>query len=588
MAEQETLVASSLRNKTSALEQTKVLQSSRLQAEQTVERLDGLPAHSHFLGTTLAEELPEALSRSDFDGHAYGPATSPPSRRPSNSDLPQAHSSAAVFSRAAPPLHLPVLDAYLDDATRFPPPRFSDARTLCSSEEARLCGYELAKRERRRTLEVAGAQLCVPEIALREQEEAQMDASEEEAKEKEEVDASPGVSLLSTATSPRTRLDMFPPLMLLRTSSLDELKSNAVGPRAPPGGVLAMLPGVGSILGTVVDFVIGIEGSAFAAGIFRLGLLADFAQLMALQLHFDEPVGTPPSPTTGSRVRRFLLHTLPSFLALDFVSLFGKALLWLCIYLLLALLLLWRFWRFTRAADPNRTVEGFGSQPWLFTSQRMGSKLANILVVFTLSVLYIPLSKLALDTLTWQADFWPADAQAALAAGVAASHIGSSETMRASDDFCWSTTLQRDEFNFAWLLLPLAAVSMLLYTFTFPYLLATTLKRHLPRVSNFNELGTRRTEAERDAEYVRLLNRDKSPLNFMYNAYRRRWGYCELAASRTRTPASALLTPFLQTSRSISSASSSATSSSSASSVRATASSDTWPPRRCSLCSRAL
>jgi hypothetical protein len=251
-------------------------------------------------------------------------------------------------------------------------------------------------------------------------------------------------------------------------------------------------------------------------------------------------------------VRRFLLHTLPSFLALDFVSLFGKALLWLCIFLSIALLLLWRFWRTTRTLNPNYSIEGFGSQPWLFTSQRMGSKLANILVVFTLSVLYIPLSKLALDTLTWQADFWPADAQAALATGVPALRTDASETTRGTDDFCWSTTLQRDEFNFAWLLMPLAAITMLLYTFAYPYLLATTLKRHLPRVSNFNELGTRRTEAERDAEYVRLLNRDKSPLNFMYNAYRRRWGYCEsytpcvASASLTRRCRQAALHPLLQ------------------------------------------
>ncbi len=41
-------------------------------------------------------------------------------------------------------------------------------------------------------------------------------------------------SKFSTHASPVTRKEMFPPLMLLKENSLDELKSNAIGPRRPP------------------------------------------------------------------------------------------------------------------------------------------------------------------------------------------------------------------------------------------------------------------------------------------------------------------------------------------------------------------
>lgn len=76
-----------------------------------------------------------------------------------------------------------------------------------------------------------------------------------------DVTVSAGIpSSLSTASNPLSRMECFPPLMLLKETSLVELKSNAVGPRAPPGGILGSIPPIGSILGTIIDTIIGAEG----------------------------------------------------------------------------------------------------------------------------------------------------------------------------------------------------------------------------------------------------------------------------------------------------------------------------------------
>lgn len=81
-----------------------------------------------------------------------------------------------------------------------------------------------------------------------------------------DVTVSAGIpSSLSTASNPLSRMECFPPLMLLKETSLVELKSNAVGPRAPPGGILGSIPPIGSILGTIIDTIIGAEGESIEA-----------------------------------------------------------------------------------------------------------------------------------------------------------------------------------------------------------------------------------------------------------------------------------------------------------------------------------
>ncbi|KAN0065817.1 hypothetical protein ACQY0O_000947 [Thecaphora frezii] len=528
-----------------------------------------------------------------------------------------------VFAVDAPPLHLPALDAYLNNAVVFRKPRFSDAFATCTHEERTLFGlyrdveaselnedgshlrgtrgHKSPSRKARRSgamFEVAGGQMNLPPDALSSDTDASKTPGSQQARglwqqlagtyakldtreghelgavvakagceadadnasddgktvfssEENDLDkrlessstecdefkparfqkpssataskvslpvTSAVPSRMSTASHPITRQQMFPPLMLLKEDSLDELKSNAIGPRKPPGGIWGV-----QILGNIFDFIIGAEGSNYAASLFRLELFRDFAQLMAVNLHFEkftEPL------TSADQVRKFVFQTLPSLLGLDFVSVFGYAVIFFVSWICVTALALWQFWRMTNTYDPNRNVEGFESQGWIYKTGSRGSKLLNTSIVFLLSTLYLPLSKLAVDALVWSSDFWPVENP--YVGGVdnpVLEAMGDSDTWRDPLDFCYTTTMRRDGFNWAYIIVPMAAATFCLYTLWFPWRMMKTIKGMLPDVSEYNELGKKRTEEEMEIEYARLLNRDKSPLNFLYNSYRRKWGF---------------------------------------------------------------
>ncbi|ETS64208.1 hypothetical protein PaG_01447 [Moesziomyces aphidis] len=329
-------------------------------------------------------------------------------------------------------------------------------------------------------------------------------------------------SKFSTSSHPITRKHMFPPLMLLKENNLDELKSNAIGPRKPPGGLWAV-----GWLGIIFDMVIGVEGSTFAAGILRLETLRDLFQIMTIQLHFQRYFDSSDPTSTSSKVFKFMLQTLPAFLGFDLVSVFGYAVIFFVIWISITALALWRFWHMTKAHNPNKTVEGFDSQGWVYKSASRGTRFANTCLVFVLGLLYLPLSKLAVDALVWSSDFWPVPNP--YKGGV--DHpdpgplLGDPDIWRAPLDFCYTTTMRKDAFNWAYVVIPLAVLTILFYTLWYPYKLMMTIREMLPRVSAYNELGRKRSNEEMQIYYQRLLNRDKSPFNFLYNSYHRKWGY---------------------------------------------------------------
>lgn len=53
-------------------------------------------------------------------------------------------------------------------------------------------------------------------------------------------------------------------------------------------------------------------------------------------------------------------------------------------------------------------------------------------------------------------------------------------------------------------------------TLWFPIRLMQTIRQVLPRVDPFTELGKKRSNPEMEIEYRRLLERDQSPLGFLY------------------------------------------------------------------------
>ncbi|EST06865.1 hypothetical protein PSEUBRA_003659 [Kalmanozyma brasiliensis GHG001] len=329
-------------------------------------------------------------------------------------------------------------------------------------------------------------------------------------------------SKLSTQSDPVTRTEMFPPLMLLKDNSLDELKSNAIGPRRPPGGIWAV-----GWLGIIFDTVIGVEGSTFAAGILRLESLRDLFQMMTVQLHFQRYFASSDPNSTASKIFKFLLQTMPAVLGFDLVSVFGYAVIFFVVWIVITALALWRFWRMTKAHNPNKTVEGYDSQGWIYKSASRGTRFANTCLVFVLGLLYLPLSKLAIDAIVWSSDFWPVPNpyKGGIDHPDPGPLLGDPDIWHAPLDFCYTTTMRKDEFNWAYIIIPMAVLIMIFYTLWYPYKLMMTIRDMLPNVSRFNELGRKRSEEEMQIYYHRLLNRDKSPFNFLYNSYHRRWGY---------------------------------------------------------------
>jgi len=65
------------------------------------------------------------------------------------------------------------------------------------------------------------------------------------------------------------------------------------------------------------------------------------------------------------------------------------------------------------------------------------------------------------------------------------------------------------------MIIPLAFLTFLFYTFYFPYMAKCVVERSRPCVDPYNESGEKRTEI--DAEYNRLMDADTSPYNFLYN-----------------------------------------------------------------------
>ncbi|PWN50271.1 hypothetical protein IE53DRAFT_316116 [Violaceomyces palustris] len=534
-----------------------------------IEEADPLFGGDH---SALGKRLPGKRER--------GGATNSRKQIGKEEDLPVPASQ--VFSPDAAPLDLPALEEHLNNKVLFAEPFFVEGPSVCTAEEKVLFGYEdhesfpdrksKRRRKRSKTLEIAGGQFSAPASAFTEKQSSSIQGrrtslrrrdtySQLEDEDKDDLESQPATprvgpnrptlqlsfsnytnttgahsnlsaptnsqtvstgisSTLSTQDHPITRLSMFPPLMLLRDNTLDELKSNAIGPRKPPSGIWGV-----PILGTLLDFFIGIEGSNYAASLIQLELFRDFFQIMAANLHYEDP-NVLPEAATYSSFRKFFLRTVPSILGFDFVSVFGYSIIFFSTWIIITGLALWRFYKMTKAYDPNRNVEGFENQQWIFSTPSRGTKVLNTALVFILTLLYLPLSKLAVDALVWSSDFWVVDNPYTSGGdNPILEPLGDAETFRDPLDFCYTTTMRLDSFNWAWLIILLAVATVLVYTLWFPYRMMMTIKDMLPHVSQFNELGLKRSPEEMDMEYQRLVDRDKSPLSFMYNAYRRKWGF---------------------------------------------------------------
>ena len=165
---------------------------------------------------------------------------------------------------------------------------------------------------------------------------------------------------------------------------------------------------------------------------------------------------------------------------------------------------------------------------------------STIIVTFLLTVLYLPLSTIAMHGILWSSDFWVVE-NPYTSGNLDPSKVqplGDPTIWRDPLDFCYTTTMRKDQGNWAPLVVALCVVTFFFVrylsrcrqlgkcaidshptiqiTIWFPVRLMGAIKKSLPLVDPYTELGKKRSEPEMELEYQRMLSRDTNPFSFLY------------------------------------------------------------------------
>ncbi|RDB29648.1 hypothetical protein Hypma_015565 [Hypsizygus marmoreus] len=316
------------------------------------------------------------------------------------------------------------------------------------------------------------------------------------------------------ATGKEGESAMFPPMDRLAKlkMTIDDLEANS--PKTP------VWRNRKNILGSAVNIVLGLTGSSALASFYSLQGLFNTVQIFALILSTIVPVG---GQNLTDKWRKLFLGTIPNILALNFASTLVQSLFFLLIFMAIAAGLLYYFYRSSFNVDRYDIVEG------LQQTGPKGKRWGLVIVTFLLTVIYLPLSTMAVHVLVWSQDLWivPNPYTNATSFPLVVPPLSPASEYRDSLDFCWTTTMKRNQVNYAPVVIILAAIVFVFLTIWFPIALRSVIKASVPKVDKFTEFGRARNKVEMDAEYHRLLSRDRNPFSFLYSGFRRNWGTYE-------------------------------------------------------------
>ncbi|KAF8922598.1 hypothetical protein CPB85DRAFT_1467779 [Mucidula mucida] len=303
---------------------------------------------------------------------------------------------------------------------------------------------------------------------------------------------------------------MFPPMDKLAASgrSIEDLETNS---KIAPPWINRQ-----TILANAVNTVLGFTGSSALAAFYSLQGLANTLQIFALILSTVVPLF---GNDISNQWHQLLLGTIPNIIAMNFASSVIQSLILLVIFLTLSSGLLYYFYRSTRNCDRYNRVEG------LQQTAPEGKQWVLLVVTFILTVLYLPLSTMAVHVLVWSDDLWVVanPYKNATVLPPKLRPLGPPSVYRDPLDFCWTTTMKRNEINFAPVIVILSMMVLLSLTIWFPIALRNVVRQSVPKVDKYTGLGRRRNRADLDGEYHRLLARDQNPFSFLYSGYRRGW-----------------------------------------------------------------
>jgi hypothetical protein len=229
-------------------------------------------------------------------------------------------------------------------------------------------------------------------------------------------------------------------------------------------------------------------------------------------------------------VLTILSYFRPNVLALNFASTLLQSLFFLLIFMAVASGLLYYFYLSACHCDRYNTIEG------LQHAETKGKRWGLLIVTFLLTVIYLPLSTMAVHVLVWSEDLWvvPNPYVNATTSPPVLPPLGPANIFRDPLDFCWTTTMKRNEVNYAPVAIVLSAIifffvrlaisfsnlKLLIFrqlTIWFPIALRRVIRQSVPKVDKFTELGRPRSKVDMDGEYHRLLQRDNNPFAFLYS-----------------------------------------------------------------------
>ncbi|CAI2166476.1 7591_t:CDS:2 [Funneliformis geosporum] len=290
----------------------------------------------------------------------------------------------------------------------------------------------------------------------------------------------------------------FPPMNQIPDGiCLDDLKLNVV----KNDGLLNQ-----RVLESAIEAVLAGQTTTFGMNMMKLEIMRDFVQFLALILTFV------PSTIVGDWVK-IILDLIPNLLSFNLDHVFGNGTTFFLVFCVIVFGGLYWFRTMTKY-DPNADVEGLESHPWNIRPE--SKRRHNVVVVFTLTTLYLPLSKLSLDALVWSDSFWPIPNP--YFQNVDFPDFGSgSDNFRDPKDFCYVTSMNKNDLNFSPVIIGVAIITICVFSFWFPLALKRLVDKNLPRVDKYDELGETRHNTE--VEYKKLLMKDTCPYNFLYNAY---------------------------------------------------------------------
>ena len=227
-----------------------------------------------------------------------------------------------VFLPDAKPLDLPLLDEYIDNLPRIV---FSAPEQVMSEAERQGWAEWLSEKP----TATGWISRMREKLSLGKYRQAATQDAEDKS----------GKPTIQAAK----RALIFPPMHRMPPDlTVTDLKHNQTSKASPVT--------LNTLLSIAINAVLGAQGSSLAVSLMRVEVFRDLIQLLGTGVNFALPSGSrimPPAQALresgATQPKVIMLSMVPSILGLDFVSAFGKAILWLWLFSAICLIACWEF-----------------------------------------------------------------------------------------------------------------------------------------------------------------------------------------------------------------------------------------------------